>query len=243
MIRKLRFAALLVCFGMICLAVSPNARADMWNKKTILTFSAPVRVANTTLPAGTYVFKLADTTDRHVVQIFNKDENHLYATVLANAAFRMEPADKTVVKFAETASSGATSSGTLPESGVPIRQWFYPGDTYGISFPIHPAAMTETAAALPAPAPPEDAPAAAAEPAPAPEPQPAETAEAQPAPTPAPQPQPQAEAPSTEPAPSPAPAASSLPKTASAMPLIGLIGLLSLGSAAGLGLARRRTDR
>ena len=240
MSRKLRFAAFLVCFGMLCVALSPAARADMWDKKTILTFSGPVKVANTTLPAGTYVFKLADTADRHVVQIFNKDENHVYATVLASAAYRLEPADKTVIKFAETASSGATSSGTLPADGVPVRQWFYPGDNFGISFPVRPA-MTETAAALPAPLPPEEAPAAAAEPAPAPEP-PAETAEAQPAPTPEPQAQQEA-APAAEPAPQPS-TPSSLPKTGSPMPLIGLIGLLSLGGAAGLRLvARQRSDR
>ena len=243
MTTKLRFATFLVCFGILCLAFSPATRADMWNKKTILTFSGPVKVANTTLPAGTYVFKLADTADRHVVQIFNKDENHVYATVLAFSASRLEPADNTVIRFAETASSGATSSGTLPADGLPVKQWFYPGDTIGIEFPVRPAAMTETAAATPAPAPPET-PVAAAEPAPspAPEPAPAETAEAQPAPSPAPQAQ-QEPAPAAEPAAQPS-TPSSLPKTASPVPLIGLIGLLSLGSAAGLGLAaRRRTDR
>jgi len=236
---KLRYAAFLISFAILGLALSPNAQADMWNKKTILTFSGPVRVANTTLPAGTYVFKLADTIDRHVVQIFNQDETHVYATVLANAASRLEPADNSVIKFAETASSGS-SSGTLPAEGLPIKQWFYPGDTYGIEFPVRPAAVTETAEALPAPAPPV----AAEEAAPAPEPTPsaeppAQTAEAQPAPAPQPEPPAQEPAPSTDSSAQPS-TPSSLPKTASPVPLIGLVGLLSLGAAAGLGLAARR---
>jgi hypothetical protein len=37
------------------------------------------------LPAGTYVFKILDSTsDRHIVQIFNKEETEIYATILAN---------------------------------------------------------------------------------------------------------------------------------------------------------------
>lgn len=241
MTTKLRYATFLISFAILGLALSPNAQADMWNKKTILTFSGPVKVANTTLPAGTYVFKLADTADRHVVQIFNQDETHVYATVLANGAYRLEPPDHTVIRFAETASSGAASSGTLPPDGLPVKQWFYPGDNAGIEFPVRPAALTETAEALPAPAPPvasETAP--APEPAPSAEPEPpAQTAEAQPAPSPQPEPQAQEQAPATDSSAQPA-TPSSLPKTASPVPLIGLIGLLSLGTAAGLGLAARR---
>ncbi len=242
MTKNLKVAAVLICFAMLCLTFLPSAKADMWNKKTILTFSGPVRVANTTLPAGTYVFKLADSpSNRHIVQIFNQDENHVYATILAIPASRLEPADDTVIKFAETSSSGATSSGMLPPEGVPVKQWFYPGDSSGQEFPIRPAPMTTTAAAVETlPSTPEAAPA------PEPAPQPAETAEAQPAPSPQPEAQAQEPAPKTE---QPAPAAeqptpSTLPKTASSMPLIGLIGLLSLGTAAGLRLvANRRTYR
>ena len=48
--------------------------ADEWNKKTVLTFSQPVEIPGHVLPAGTYMFKLADTLgDRHIVQVFNAD--------------------------------------------------------------------------------------------------------------------------------------------------------------------------
>lgn len=253
MAKKLNLVVALLCFAFLCPMFLPSAHADMWNKKTILTFSGPVKVANTTLPAGTYVFKLMDSPgNRHIVQIFNQNENHVYATVLAMPAFRLVPADHTVIKFAETSASGDTASGTMPADGLPIKQWFYPGDTYGQEFPVRPAALTATTAAseTPLPAAEEPSPAAATEPASTannePE-QPAEMAEAQPAPTPEPQTQaqPQQPAPSTEPAPSassaePASTPSSLPKTASSIPLIGLIGLLSLATAAGLELVIRR---
>ena len=42
-------------------SVMPSAKADEWNKKTVVTFSAPVEVPGKVLPEGTYVFKLADS--------------------------------------------------------------------------------------------------------------------------------------------------------------------------------------
>jgi hypothetical protein len=43
-----------------------------------------VEIPGQILPAGTYVFKLADSTgNRHVVQVFNQAENHVYGTFLA----------------------------------------------------------------------------------------------------------------------------------------------------------------
>jgi len=48
------------------------ARADQWDKRTIMTTSEPIQVPNRMLDPGTYVFKLADSqSDRHIVQIFN----------------------------------------------------------------------------------------------------------------------------------------------------------------------------
>lgn len=98
-----------------------------------------------------------------------------------------------------------------------------------------------------------EAPVSAPAPTPAPEPPPAATAEA--APTPAPAPEvaeaaPPVEVPAAEPAPAPAPqaevelspqVAENLPRTASPLPLAGLLGLLSLVAAAGVGSLRRRS--
>jgi hypothetical protein len=118
------------CFGLLCSVTSRNAKADEWDKKPILTFSGPVQIHNAGLEAGTYAFKLADTTDRHVVQIFNQATNRAIASVLAIPDYRPKPTGETVIKFSET-SDGNTISETVPEAGVPIKEWFYPADNSG----------------------------------------------------------------------------------------------------------------
>jgi hypothetical protein len=81
-----------ICATAMTVALAPSARADEWNKKTILTFSGPVQIPGATLPAGSYVFKLADIPgNRHVVQVFDKDEKKIYTTMLAIPNERLEP--------------------------------------------------------------------------------------------------------------------------------------------------------
>ena len=121
----MRVVKALCCAAAITAFAAPAAHADEWNKKTILTFSGPVQVPGATLPAGSYVFKLADIPgNRHVVQVFDKDEKKIYTTILAIPNDRLDPTDDPVVLFAERAS------------GVPqaIKVWYYPGDRIGDEF-------------------------------------------------------------------------------------------------------------
>ena len=102
-----------------------RANADQWDKKTIVTFNAPVEVPGKVLPPGTYVFKLLDSpSDRHIVQIYDGDEKKLYATILAVPDYRLKPSDKPVIRFEERASGS-------PEA---IQAFFYPGDNFGQQF-------------------------------------------------------------------------------------------------------------
>jgi hypothetical protein len=113
------------CVTAIALLVALPANADVWNKKTFLTFSGPVQVPGATLPAGTYTFKLADLSgNRHVVQIFDKAEKKIFTTILAIPDQRLEPSDKPVVMFAERAAG-------TPQA---VKAWFYPGETIGNEF-------------------------------------------------------------------------------------------------------------
>src|SRR3954451_16211209 len=122
-----------LCVLAICSFVLPTASAGELNKKTVVTFSAPVEVPGVgaqVLPAGTYVFKIMDSlTDRHIVQIFNADESHLYTTILAIPNYRLQSTDKTVITFKERAQGE-------PEA---IRAWFYPGAQSGEEF-VYPKA-------------------------------------------------------------------------------------------------------
>ena len=128
MFKKLLPVALtLSVFGLIAV---PSARADEWNKRTIITFSQPVEVAGHVLPAGTYTFQLAESpSDRHIVQIFSADGRTIIATVLAIPDYRLTPTDDTVIKFREVPSGS-------PQA---IRAWFYPGNTTGQEF-VYPKA-------------------------------------------------------------------------------------------------------
>ena len=112
-------------------ALAPSARADEWNRKTVITFSGPVEIPGVhlkgwgVLPAGTYVFKIVDSqSDRHIVQIFNKDETMVYATILAIPNYRLKATDKTVITFRERPAG-------QPEA---LRAWFYPGRNWGEEF-------------------------------------------------------------------------------------------------------------
>jgi hypothetical protein len=121
----MRLLRLLCCAAAFIAFVALPARADEWNKLTYLTFSGPVQVPGTTLPAGTYMFKLADTmTNRHVVQVYDKAGKKLFATMLAIPDERLEPAGKNIVLFAERPSGS-------PQA---VKAWWYPGDTIGDEF-------------------------------------------------------------------------------------------------------------
>lgn len=113
-----------------------SAKADDWNRKTVVTFSGPVEIPGVhlqgwgVLPAGTYVFKILDSqSDRHIVQIFNKDETMIYATILAIPNYRLKATDKTVITFRERPAGE-------PEA---LRAWFYPGRNWGEEF-VYPKA-------------------------------------------------------------------------------------------------------
>lgn len=113
------FAALLFTATLV------SAQAPDTNNMTTITFSAPVSLPGVTLPAGSYLFKLADSqVNRHIVQVFDKDRSKIYATILAIPAERNEPADETVITFGESPAN------TPPA----IRYWYYPGQKIGQEF-------------------------------------------------------------------------------------------------------------
>lgn len=128
---------------------------DAWNKRTVLTFSEPVEIPGVILPAGQYVFKLADfASNRNVVQVFNADEDQIQATILAIPSYRLEPKDDSVILFEERRAD-------RPQA---IHAWFYPGEIYGHEF-VYPkgqaleAAQSKGQPVMPAEAQPPERPA------------------------------------------------------------------------------------
>jgi len=106
-----------------CLPAS-SARADEWSKETKITFSQPVDIAGHVLVAGTYLFKMADANDRHIVQIFTADGKTVIATVMTIPDYRLTATNETVIRFREVPAGS-------PEA---VRAWFYPGRTIGDEF-------------------------------------------------------------------------------------------------------------
>jgi len=131
--NRFKVGVMIFCLALVAVALPAGVKADEWNKKTIVTFSAPVEIPGVgaqVLPAGTYVFKLLDSqSNRNIVQIFNERQDHVFSTILAIPNFRLQATDKTVMTFRERASG-------QPEA---IRAWFYPGNQWGQEF-VYPKA-------------------------------------------------------------------------------------------------------
>jgi hypothetical protein len=123
--NRLKALAIATGLGVFGIALAPNALADQWNKRTILTVNEPIQVPGKVLQPGKYVMRLLDSpSNRHIVQIFNGDESHIVATVLALPNYRLEPTGKTEFGFWETP----------PGQPRALRAWFYPGDNFGQEF-------------------------------------------------------------------------------------------------------------
>jgi LPXTG-motif cell wall-anchored protein len=209
-----------------------RATADEWDQRTVFTFSGPVEIPGQVLGAGTYVFKLADSsTDRNIVQVFNKNEKHLYGTFLAIPDARLQPAGKPIITFDETPAGS-------PEA---VRAWFYPGENYGHQF-VYPKPRAVALAKVnntPVPSMPAELAANTMKPA-ASVKAPQVVAMSQ-APLKAQKPN-EEEVEITEAFVAPDPAQrlpATLPATGSPMPLIALIGLASLAAALGLRFAAK----
>jgi hypothetical protein len=210
--------------GMLCMMFSSTASAQQgWDKRTRVTFNAPVEIPGISaqvLPAGTYVFRLnGSASDRHIVQILNEDETHLFANVIAIPNYRLRPTDRTVMTFSER------------RAGEPqaIRAWFYPGDNFGQEFVYPKKVAVELAKVANVPVlyiPEEVAPNIVA---PAPTPTAPTVIALKEAPVAAVTPAGADIAVAQVVEPPPVQTAAVLPKTASSLPFVALIGLFCLG--------------
>jgi hypothetical protein len=113
------------------------------HKRTFLTFSRAVQVPGATLPAGTYVFRLATPDNQMVWQVLDASEHHVLASF-----FYVSSRDRTtqeqnrangkpVVRFYET------PRGVMPALKVLYSPW----DSAGYVF-LYPRAQAEQIAAL-----------------------------------------------------------------------------------------------
>ena len=251
---RFRSIALATFAGCIGVALLPSLQADTWDKKTTLTVNEPLQVPScctpghtVTLQPGEYVMVLVDSlSDRHIVRIFDKDQQNVITTILAIPNYRLQPTGKTVFQYWEVPAGQPTA----------LRAWFYPGDNFGQEFAYPKQTAAQIAAFVKTPVPAIELETIAAEDLKtAPlvivdeSGQTAELVQTMPVrgPDPALQPEPVLEAAPVQTetaeraveAETPAPM-QTLPHTASILPLLGLTGLVSLALFAALGFRSRR---
>lgn len=119
--RVIAIATATVLTLLVALTLNVGAQQPDTRDRTIMTFSSAVELPSMRLEPGTYVFKMADTASRHVIQVFDKDEKDILGQWLFVPAERPEVTGDTVVTFRETSAASTPA----------VQYWYYPGEKIG----------------------------------------------------------------------------------------------------------------
>jgi hypothetical protein len=119
--------AVAMCFGVL-------AQDNLRDSATKVTVAEPLQVpGGTVLQPGVYVFRLDESSAyRHIVRISNEDETRRITTVLAIPNMRLEPTDTGIMTYAERPVG----------EPVALNAWFYSGRTGGHQF-VYPKSKAE----------------------------------------------------------------------------------------------------
>ena len=122
MLKRLASASVLV---VLVSALASGANAFTHDKRTYFTFSQPVALPGMTLPAGTYMFRLANPdTGRKVIQVANKEGTESFAMLHTIPAQRPDAPKDSEIRFRETAAGAPPAVGT----------YWYMGERIGYEF-------------------------------------------------------------------------------------------------------------
>ena len=118
---------LLILLSAVALCAT-SAAAQTIDKKVYFTFSGPVEIPGATLPAGKYLFHLADPdSGRQVLQVQSADGKKVYGMFFSMPAQRPTAPDEAEVRFMETASGSPAVISTLWYAGERSgRELIYP---------------------------------------------------------------------------------------------------------------------
>jgi hypothetical protein len=109
----------------LMLAICGTVRAQTDDYRTYFTFSAPVTLPGVTLPAGRYLFRLADpTTGRKVISVLSADGKQPLAMLHTIPNQLTRAPQNAEVRFMETPAN-------MPPA---IKTWWYPGKSIGYEF-------------------------------------------------------------------------------------------------------------
>ena len=121
MLKRLITTSVLV----VLVGAASGANAFTSDKRTYFTFSQPVALPGVTLPAVTYMFRLADdTTTRKVIQDTNREGTQNFAMLHTMPVYRADAPRDPEVRFMETASGAP----------IAVRAWWQQGERTGYEF-------------------------------------------------------------------------------------------------------------
>jgi len=126
-VKRLSLLAAALTVAAVFVLPSAVLQGDEFNLLTYITVSQPFQVPGAVLQPNTkYVLRRldADSGLNHVVRILNEDQTQVISTFFAVSDYRLEPTGETVLTFMETA----------PGYPKPVRSWFYPGRIDGLEF-------------------------------------------------------------------------------------------------------------
>jgi hypothetical protein len=122
MVKRLASASVLVV--LVC-ALASGANAFTSDKRTYFTFNQPVALPGMTLPAGTYMFRIANPdTSRNIIQVANKQGTESYALLHTVQASRPDAPKDSEIRFRETAAGAPPAVGS----------YWYMGERTGYEF-------------------------------------------------------------------------------------------------------------
>jgi hypothetical protein len=120
-----------MALAVLTLGIAGAAQAQPADYRTYFTFSGPVTLPGVTLPAGRYIFRLADpNSSRKIIAIQSEDGKKQLAMLHTIPNQAMKAPNDAEIRFMETSSN-------VPP---PVKTWWYPGNSIGYEF-IYPRAQ------------------------------------------------------------------------------------------------------
>ena len=121
----MHFVNAMMFIAMALSSVFQESYSTEWNKKSTLSTDKQVEFPGIVLEPGIYIIRLKDGGEkRSIVEIRNRDESQILATVLAVPDHQQRPDDNSEFLYFKAAGSNPT----------PVRTWFYSGDLIGLQF-------------------------------------------------------------------------------------------------------------
>jgi LPXTG-motif cell wall-anchored protein len=111
--------------AVLTLSIADRAEAQPADYRTYFTFSAPVTLPGITLPAGKYIFRLADPdSSRKVINVLSGDGKRSLAMLHTIPDQAVRAPKDAEIRFMET-------SAQVPP---PVKTWWYAGKAIGYEF-------------------------------------------------------------------------------------------------------------